>query len=69
MSGVLHVPVKRVNVGQRFDQYFIIYDEAKCIEIMVAQGNSVEDAEEYFAVNMVGASVGERMPAFRLDLR
>ena len=42
----------------------VVYDRDKCICILMSQGLSEEDAEEYFEFNVVGAWVGDRTPAF-----
>jgi len=42
-----------------------VYDRAKCIEIlMLRDGMSEEDAEEFFEFNVIGAWVGDRTPLF-----
>ena len=43
----------------------VTYDREKCIAILVEREKmSVEEAEEYFDFNVVGAWVGDRTPAF-----
>lgn len=42
----------------------VTYDRRKCIEVLVGQGLSEDDAEEYFEFNCAGAWVGDRTPAF-----
>ena len=42
----------------------VIYDAGKVIESLMKQGMSEDDAEEYFAFNIVGAYVGEHTPLF-----
>lgn len=43
----------------------VTYDRDKCISILVEREKmSVEEAQEYFDVNVVGAWVGDRTPAF-----
>lgn len=42
----------------------VLYDRAKVIEILLADGLSNEDAEEYFNFNIVGAWVGDSTPGF-----
>jgi hypothetical protein len=42
-----------------------LYNRAKCIEILTADGAmSEEGAEEYFSFNVIGAWVGDQTPAF-----
>lgn len=47
----------------------LAYDRAKCIEIL-SRDMPVEDAEEFFSFNVIGAYVGESTPLFieRIDL-
>jgi hypothetical protein len=40
------------------------YSRRKCIELLVEQGLTGEDAEEHFEFNVVGAWVGEGTPVF-----
>ena len=42
----------------------VVYDRAKVISQLVADGMSEEDAEEFHAFNQAGAWMGERTPAF-----
>lgn len=53
-----------IGLGCQFNTTFAVYDRAKVIEILVAQGLTEEDAEEHFAFNIGGAYVGESTPAF-----
>ena len=42
-----------------------LYDESKCISILMERdGMTQDDAEEFFAVNVIGAWVGEKTPGF-----
>jgi hypothetical protein len=41
-----------------------LYDRDKCIESLVKEGMSYEEAEEYFSFNTEGAWVGEMTPAW-----
>lgn len=49
----------------------VVYDADKIIDLLVADGMTVEHAEEFFAVNIEGWWGGERTPVFvrRLDDR
>jgi hypothetical protein len=50
---------------QVFSKTIAIYDEAKCIGILMKRdGMSEEDALEYFSFNVTGAYVGENTPGF-----
>jgi hypothetical protein len=40
----------------------LIYDANKCIDILIEQGMSDEEAIEYFEFNVGGAYVGENTP-------
>jgi hypothetical protein len=40
------------------------YDISKCIEILMGQGMSDEEAIEYFEFNVIGAWVGDSTPVF-----
>ena len=41
-----------------------VYDRNKCIECLIAEGCSHEDAVEHFEFNVVGSYVGEKTPIF-----
>ena len=41
-----------------------VYNRNKCIEILMKDGMSEEEAEEYFQYNVEGAWVGENTPMF-----
>ena len=42
----------------------VLYNRDKCIEILMEQGMTFEEAHEHFDYNVVGAWVGDRTPAF-----
>jgi hypothetical protein len=42
----------------------VVYDEDKCIDILVNDGMDLEDAIEYFDYNTKGAFIGDRTPIF-----
>ena len=42
----------------------IIYSVPKCIDVLIEQGMSYEDAKEYFDYNVLGSYVGENTPIF-----
>lgn len=46
----------------------VIYDRAKCITLLVEQGMSHEEAEEYFTYNTEGAWVGLGTPGYLMEL-
>jgi hypothetical protein len=53
-----------LGIGQRFNDYFVVYDMAKVIEQLVRDGMTVDEAEEWFGFNIVGAWVGDATPCF-----
>jgi hypothetical protein len=53
-----------LGLGQQFHTFFAVYDRSKCIKILMGQGMSEMDAEEYFEFNTAGAYVGEQTPVF-----
>jgi hypothetical protein len=42
----------------------VVYNRDKVIEILMADGMDDEEAEEFFAFNIIGAFVGEKTPLF-----
>ena len=53
-----------MGVGVQFNTPIALYDRTKCIEILMEDGMTPEEAEEYFQFNVQGAYVGEDTPAF-----
>ena len=55
-----------IGVGRRSGQPDIaVYDELKCIEILVTRdGMTIDEAKEFFEFNVVGAWVGKQTPLF-----
>jgi hypothetical protein len=54
-----------IGVAERCSQpALVVYDAARCIEILVAQGMTHDEAVEYFYFNTLGAWVGENTPLF-----
>ena len=52
-----------VGIGSRCGMAPVaIYDRAKCIEVLMRQYLSREDAEEYFCYNVEGCYAGELTP-------
>ncbi len=45
----------------------LIYSVSRCIEILVDQGMSIEDAYEHFEYNVSGSYVGKRTPIWCYD--
>jgi hypothetical protein len=54
-------------IGIEDDSMRLIYSISKCIEILVAQGMSDEDAVEYFHFNTKCAWVGDKTPIWCTD--
>tara|TARA_R100000995_G_C3483354_1_gene125459 strand:- start:1000 stop:1242 length:243 start_codon:yes stop_codon:yes gene_type:complete len=55
--------------GQQFNTSFYVYSYTKCIEILMREGMTEEEALEYFDYNVQGAWVGEGTPIFLYDER
>jgi len=53
-----------LGIGQKFNDYSVVYDYNKCIEILEKQGMTYEEAIEYFDFNVTGAYVGKNTPIF-----
>ena len=54
-----------IGVGRQFNTEIVIYDEDKCLEILVLRDQMTpEEAEEFFEFNVVGAYVGDHTPIF-----
>lgn len=49
-------------IGYHQQSERLIYSVRKCVEILVEDGMTVQDAEEYFYFNVEGAYVGEKTP-------
>lgn len=58
-----------IGIGSRCGQPDVaVYDVGKCIEALVADWMSYEEAVEYFDFNVVGAWVGPRTPIYMRQL-
>jgi len=54
-----------IGVGSRCGQPDIaVYDQTKCIQVLMSQGMSHEEALEYFDFNVLGSWVGKETPIF-----
>ena len=54
-----------IGIGLQFSKELVVYDEAKCLEILVKRdGMSPEEAREYFEYNTAGSWVGDETPIF-----
>lgn len=48
--------------GFRFTYAVAVYDRAACLQVLIDQGMTPEEADEYFCFNCEGAYVGEHTP-------
>jgi hypothetical protein len=46
----------------------LIYSVKKCIDILISEGLTDEDAMEHFSFNVSGAYVGEKTPIWCYDI-
>jgi hypothetical protein len=53
-----------VGIARQFGKPFAVYDNAKCLAILMEQGLDLESAHEHMSYNVEGAWVGENTPAF-----
>jgi hypothetical protein len=54
-----------IGIGRQFNRELVVYDEAKCLDILVKRdGMSPEEAREFFEYNTAGSWVGEGTPMF-----
>lgn len=51
-------------IGVEENSLKVIYDQDKCIEILMNDGMDEDDAIEYFEYNTKSAQIGERTPIF-----
>ena len=54
-----------IGIGRQFNKQLVIYDEDKCIQILMERdGMTDEEAIEFFEFNVVGAYVGDHTPIY-----
>lgn len=54
-----------IGIGRQFNKELVVYDEAKCLDILVKRdGMTPEEAREFFEFNTAGAWGGEGTPMF-----
>lgn len=53
-----------IGVGQRFTDYFVVYDLKKVLAKLMEQGMTYDEAVEFHEFNQLGAWVGPRTPVF-----
>lgn len=59
-----------VGIATQFNRKFSVYDREKCIDILIVRdGMTNDEAEEYFQYNVEGSWVGESTPAFIIQIK
>jgi hypothetical protein len=53
-----------IGVAVQFNKHIAIFDYDKCLTILMKDGMTYHEAEEYMEFNVTGAYVGENTPAF-----
>lgn len=53
-----------VGIVQQFNRYLALYDYEKCVDVLVKDDMSRDEAEEHMSFNVTGAWVGESTPCF-----
>ena len=54
-----------IGIGRQFNKTIVVYDESKCLDILINRdGMTEEEAIEFFEFNVVGAYVGEHTPIY-----
>ena len=54
-----------IGMARQFNQTLVVYDEDKCLSILMERdGMTEEEAIEFFEFNVVGAYVGEGTPVY-----
>lgn len=53
-----------IGIGMSFNRAYACYDRKKVIKILIGQGMTKSESEEYFNFNIGGAYVGENTPVF-----
>ena len=53
-----------VGICQRFNDTFVVYDRARVIQKLMADGMTFDEAMEFHEFNQLGAWVGAGTPAF-----
>ncbi len=51
-------------IGVDVNSMRIVYSIDRCIDILILEGMSMEDAIEYMDFNVIGSYVGEQSPIF-----
>jgi hypothetical protein len=53
-----------VGIARQFNIPFAVYSRTKCIEILLEEMDSLEEAEDYFNFNVSSSYLGGGTPAF-----
>ena len=53
-----------VGIARQFNKPIAIYHRDRCIKLLMRQGMSEEEAEEYFSFNVEGCYSGDQTPAY-----
>ena len=53
-----------IGIGRQFGKPYAVYSREKCINMLIEDGCSHAEAEEYFSFNTEGAWFGENTPIF-----
>lgn len=54
-----------IGIVERFNsEPLVLYDKEKCLDILVSQNMTRDEALEFFEYNVIGAWVGEGTPCF-----
>lgn len=53
-----------IGVGRQANLNLAVYDEDKCIEALMNDGCTYEDARDHFEFNVVGSYAGKETPLF-----
>jgi len=65
---IIHLPEGMdeafLGIARQFGIPFAVYDRNKCIEILMQDMDSFEEAEEYFNYNICSSYLGGGTPAF-----
>jgi hypothetical protein len=54
-------------IGVCYNSNRLIYSYKKCLDILIAEGMELVDAEEHLSYNTMGAYVGEKTPIWCMD--
>ena len=53
-----------VGIARQFNKPIAIYHREKCIKLLMRQGMSEDEAEEFFSFNVEGCYSGDQTPAY-----